>query len=64
MKILITGATGFVGSRLIETLFSQGYDDINILTRDKLKATEHINFPIKAFNWDPTKQYVDEEILE
>lgn len=52
MKILITGATGFVGSRLLETLFTKGYDDIRILTRNKKKALKNSPFPIEAFEWD------------
>jgi len=38
MKILITGATGFVGKTLIPYLFDRGITDIAILVRDKEKA--------------------------
>ena len=38
MSILITGATGLVGSHLVEKLFLSGHHNINILTRNKFKA--------------------------
>jgi len=38
MKILITGATGFVGKTLVPYLFDRGITDIAILVRDKEKA--------------------------
>ncbi|MDD4975790.1 MAG: TIGR01777 family oxidoreductase [Bacteriovorax sp.] len=37
MKILITGATGFIGKRLTAKLLEKGFE-INVLTRDKQKA--------------------------
>lgn len=61
MKILITGATGLVGSKLIETLFLKGFSDISILTRSPDKAVENSPFPIKAFHWDPYKGIIDKE---
>ncbi|MDO9182963.1 MAG: TIGR01777 family oxidoreductase [Bacteriovorax sp.] len=51
MKILITGATGFVGKKLTAKLLSKGFE-INILTRDALKAKAL--FPqakVFAFEW-------------
>lgn len=38
MKILITGATGFVGRTLIPYLFSHSLTDICLLVRDRQKA--------------------------
>ena len=40
MKILITGATGFVGKTLIPYLQSQGMTDLCLLVRSTLKAAE------------------------
>jgi uncharacterized protein len=37
MKVAITGATGFVGSRLVEKLLAQG-DEVLVLTRNASKA--------------------------
>ena len=46
MKVALTGATGFVGSRLVEKLKSQGHQ-ILILTRNQAKAQRL--FPASAF---------------
>ena len=61
MRILITGATGLVGSKLIETLYRKGYDDIHVLTRNPQKAEENSPFPIKAFEWNPSQQTINKE---
>ena len=51
MKILITGATGFVGKSLTAKLLEMGHE-INILTRDKQKAKSiFTNGNVKAFEW-------------
>ena len=42
MKVAITGATGFVGSKLVEKLLAQG-DEVLILTRNASKA--QLRFP-------------------
>lgn len=64
MKIVITGATGLVGTRLLETLILSGYEDIQILTRDKHKAQETIPFPVKFFLWSPEENYLEAGALE
>ncbi|MEL6225332.1 MAG: NAD-dependent epimerase/dehydratase family protein, partial [Cyanobacteria bacterium J06627_8] len=46
MKVAITGATGFVGSRLVERL-TQDKHDIVVLTRDADRARRV--FPVSAF---------------
>ena len=50
MKILITGATGLVGSVLLETALSAGHA-IHFLTTNKRKITLHPN--TKGFYWNP-----------
>ncbi len=40
MKILITGATGFVGKTLIPYLYENGWEDIAVLVRNPKKAKE------------------------
>ena len=64
MKILITGATGLVGTRLLETLFMKGYGDVNVLSRSPKKAEENSPFPINAFKWDPSKREIDHQALK
>ena len=41
MKILVTGATGKVGSRLVPRLIAKGFD-VSILVRDVAKAGDLI----------------------
>lgn len=51
MKILITGATGFVGSTLTQHLLDQGHE-IVILTRNKDRTpTLFKNSKVKIFEW-------------
>ncbi len=51
MKILITGATGFVGRTLTKKLLELGFE-INILTRDKTRAKTTFPRPnVNAFEW-------------
>ncbi|NEQ83626.1 MAG: NAD-dependent epimerase/dehydratase family protein, partial [Moorea sp. SIO2I5] len=53
MKVAITGATGFVGSRLVERLQEEGHQPL-ILTRDSAKARKQ--FPnIETIAYTPTK---------
>ena len=53
MKVAITGATGFVGSRLVEQLLSQGHQPL-ILTRNRSKAVNA--FPnVEIVAYTPTK---------
>jgi uncharacterized protein len=53
MKIAIVGATGFVGSRLVEQLQAQG-DEVLILTRNPGKAT--VRFPqAQVIGYNPLK---------
>lgn len=56
MRILITGATGFVGSALAKKLLNDGHE-LNILTRDIGKIPEALKDPrVKAFEWRDTKE--------
>ena len=62
MKIAITGATGFVGSRLVERLLAEGHD-VKVLTRsvekakrtfaaDKFKPVEYVAYtPMRSGEW-------------
>ncbi len=63
MKILITGATGLVGTRLVEKLLDLGYSDINILGRDKTRAQKNFLHPVKFFEWDLATEKMDKEAL-
>jgi uncharacterized protein (TIGR01777 family) len=51
MRVLVTGATGFVGKRLLGKL-----DRPVVLSRDAARAEKSLSkFQVKAFPWDPTK---------
>jgi uncharacterized protein (TIGR01777 family) len=50
MRVAITGATGLVGSRLIDALKDRG-DEVTALSRDPAGATERLGVP--AERWDP-----------
>ncbi len=53
-KILITGGTGLVGSRLTEMLEKQNHE-VRILTRSPKKKNE--------YHWDITKQTIDNKVF-
>ena len=42
-SILVTGATGFIGSKLLSALVSRGYD-VKGMSRKKLKDTPHVKY--------------------
>jgi uncharacterized protein (TIGR01777 family) len=54
-KILITGGTGLVGSRLTEMLEKQ-YHEVRILTRSPKKKNE--------YQWDINKKTIDESVFD
>ncbi len=63
MNILIAGATGFIGSKLVRTLLSKGYNDIRILTRNLPKVKAPGFESIKYFKWNPEKGEIDKNCL-
>ena len=54
MKILVTGATGFVGKTLLLLLAEKGHEII-VLTRDFNSAQVRVPVVCKIIEWDPTK---------
>lgn len=63
MKILVTGATGLVGKRLVETLMLSGHHDIRILTTNKERALKTLKFPVEVKTWNPLKSQIEENSL-
>lgn len=61
MKVLITGATGLVGSAITALLLKKGYS-VNYLTtsKNKIKATANYN----GFYWDPSNNTIDKDCLK
>ena len=62
MKVLVTGATGFIGTALCKELLSKGYQ-VNYLTMsaDEIK---HTNPDFQGFLWDPAKNEIDLNCLK
>lgn len=60
MRVLITGATGFIGSRICKALISKGIE-VNYLTRS---LSENKLIGAKGFLWDPYKEQIDLTCLE
>ena len=56
-KILITGGTGLIGTRLSELLIDQGYE-VAHLSRQTNPYAHY-----KTFRWDIQQQYIDESVL-
>jgi uncharacterized protein len=54
MKILVTGATGFVGKTLLPLLVEKGHEII-VLTRDIKSAQIRLPVLCKVIKWDPAK---------
>lgn len=63
MKILITGATGFVGSHLCRRLRELGHDLV-ILSRDVQKAQKEIPLKADFFSWNPQKESAPSEAFK
>lgn len=63
MKILVTGATGFIGSRLIERLLLAGHE-IVIVTRNKKKAEKSLLLPVKIIEHDLTDGAINDPYLD
>jgi uncharacterized protein (TIGR01777 family) len=63
MKILVTGATGYIGSHLCHTLREAGHSLIG-LSRDPILAQRHLPVLQQVFSWDPLRVLPPPEALE
>lgn len=50
MRLTVTGATGFVGSRLVDALRGRG-DEVTVLSRDADRASERLGVDAVAWDW-------------
>lgn len=57
-RVVITGATGLIGSHLSPLLEAEGYDVVH-LTRDRKKDAR-----VKSFAWDPAGSYADSDAFQ
>ena len=58
MKILVTGATGFIGKKLCEELIIRGHD-VHGVTRNRERAQENILLPITFHEGDLSKDTIN-----
>ena len=63
-SILITGATGLVGTHLISQLLTTNKYKIRILTRNADKAKKQMALPIDFFEWDLDAKKIDTKSVE
>ncbi|MGP0566019.1 MULTISPECIES: TIGR01777 family oxidoreductase [unclassified Nitrospina] len=63
MKILVTGATGFVGQQLLPLLKNAGHE-ISVLTRDPEGAVVRLPVLCRRYKWDPALLEPPKEALE
>ena len=62
-KLLLTGATGFVGKVLVPKLIEEGYE-LTLLARNVEKAQKLFPLPIQIFKWDAMRDEVPAAALE
>ncbi len=60
MKVLITGATGLIGTELVSLLLQNGIT-VNYLTTSKNKIINELNY--NGFYWSPEQGIIDENCL-
>ncbi|WP_037464484.1 TIGR01777 family oxidoreductase [Shimazuella kribbensis] len=58
MKIAITGSTGMVGQRLVQSLGDQGHEIFRVI------RARNRNFKEATISWDPEKQFLDVQQLD
>ncbi len=61
MKVLITGATGTIGSKLVELCHQKGWS-VNYLTTRKEKIVSRDNY--QGFYWNPKNEEIDATCLQ
>jgi uncharacterized protein (TIGR01777 family) len=61
MRVAITGATGLIGSRLVERLLGRG-DQVTVLSRDPRRARSSLG-AVEAVAWDPVAAPAPAEAL-
>lgn len=52
MRVVVAGGTGFIGSKLWESLLAKGHDVV-LLTRDASRSRDHIHPKVRVVSWAP-----------
>lgn len=63
MKVLVTGATGFVGKYVLRELAYRGHDLV-VVSRNPEAASKKISLPVEAYKWDPNTEELPAQALE
>jgi uncharacterized protein len=50
MRVIVTGGTGFIGSKLCESLVAKGHEVV-LLTRDASGSRDHIHPKVRVVSW-------------
>ncbi len=58
MKVLITGGTGLIGTRMTDLLLDKGYE-VAYLSRSKKQGGK-----VQYYQWDSEKQFIEEGAIE
>ena len=61
MKILMTGATGFVGKELGKALIRKGHE-LFVLTRNPVKAFTELPFPAHLYAWPTHDKFLSQDL--
>lgn len=62
MKVLVTGATGFVGKRVVAKLLANGHE-VHVLSRNIVKAALTLGSQCKYFQWNDQAELPPSESL-
>jgi hypothetical protein len=62
MKVLVTGASGLIGSRLVYRLFHEGHDLV-LLGRNPERLKREFSIPCETYAWDPEAGKIPPEAL-
>ena len=61
-NVLVTGGTGFIGSRVCTALHEQG-DAVHVLSRSPVRAQSKLKSARAIYGWDPETEKLPSEAL-